>query len=108
MAGQQDDDQNAGFTKALFAFLPFMVGWFALNVPSGLSLYYFANTSSLAVSRSGSASSAVCASSSLPQCFSVHAAFAVTMATPRKLESWSSSLYAGAQSGTDLRTYRVC
>ena len=44
MAGQQDDDQNAGFTKALFAFLPFMVGWFALNVPSGLSLYYFANT----------------------------------------------------------------
>ena len=21
-----------------------MVGWFALNVPSGLSLYYFANT----------------------------------------------------------------
>ena len=24
--------------------LPLMIGWFALNVPSGLSLYYFANT----------------------------------------------------------------
>ena len=24
--------------------LPLMIGWFALNVPSGLSLYYFSNT----------------------------------------------------------------
>jgi membrane protein insertase Oxa1/YidC/SpoIIIJ len=40
----KEDDENAGFTKALFVFLPFMVGWFALNVPSGLSLYYFSNT----------------------------------------------------------------
>ena len=30
--------------QALLAFLPLMVGYFALNVPSGLSLYYFANT----------------------------------------------------------------
>lgn len=44
---EQDDDENSGsaaFTKALLTFLPFMVGWFALNVPSGLSLYYFSNT----------------------------------------------------------------
>jgi len=32
------------FRQALLAFLPLMVGYFALNVPSGLSLYYFANT----------------------------------------------------------------
>ena len=38
------EDKNSGFTKALLVFLPFMVGWFALNVPSGLSLYYFSNT----------------------------------------------------------------
>ncbi len=30
--------------QTLLAFLPLMVGYFALNVPSGLSLYYFANT----------------------------------------------------------------
>jgi YidC/Oxa1 family membrane protein insertase len=35
---------NANVQKALFAGLPLMVGWFALNVPSGLSLYYFSNT----------------------------------------------------------------
>ncbi|KAK9843750.1 hypothetical protein WJX81_004886 [Elliptochloris bilobata] len=38
------DDDSAKTTKALLAFLPLMVGYFALNVPSGLSLYYFANT----------------------------------------------------------------
>lgn len=35
---------NANVQKALFLGLPLMVGWFALNVPSGLSLYYFSNT----------------------------------------------------------------
>ncbi|CAL8469942.1 g9484 [Coccomyxa elongata] len=39
-----DEDPNANFSKALLLFVPFMVGWFALNVPSGLSLYYFSNT----------------------------------------------------------------
>lgn len=39
-----EDSSSAQFTKALLALLPFMVGWFALNVPSGLSLYYFSNT----------------------------------------------------------------
>ena len=24
--------------------MPFMVGWFALNLPAGLGLYYFSNT----------------------------------------------------------------
>ncbi len=39
-----DDDKNANTTKALYVFLPLMVGWFSLNVPSGLGLYYFSNT----------------------------------------------------------------
>jgi YidC/Oxa1 family membrane protein insertase len=38
------NDDNAKTTKTLLAFLPLMVGWFALQVPSGLSLYYFSNT----------------------------------------------------------------
>jgi YidC/Oxa1 family membrane protein insertase len=40
------DDEGAGaqFTKALVGGLPLLVGWFALNVPSGIALYYFANT----------------------------------------------------------------
>lgn len=37
-------DQAQRLAQALLAFLPLMVGYFALNVPSGLSLYYFANT----------------------------------------------------------------
>ena len=39
-----DEDKNAAFSKGLLILVPFMVGWFALNVPSGLSLYYFSNT----------------------------------------------------------------
>ena len=35
---------NAKVQKTIFLLLPLMVGWFALNVPSGLSLYYFSNT----------------------------------------------------------------
>ena len=40
------DEEGAGaqFTKALVGGLPLLVGWFALNVPSGIALYYFANT----------------------------------------------------------------
>ena len=40
------DDEGAGaqVTKALVGGLPLLVGWFALNVPSGIALYYFANT----------------------------------------------------------------
>lgn len=36
--------ENANTQKALYAFLPLMVGWFSLNVPAGLGLYYFSNT----------------------------------------------------------------
>lgn len=35
---------NANTQKALLTFLPLMIGWFALSVPSGLALYYFSNT----------------------------------------------------------------
>ena len=40
------DDEGAGAqcTKAHVGALPLMIGWFALNVPSGIALYYFANT----------------------------------------------------------------
>ena len=38
------NDDGAKTTKLLVSFLPLMIGWFALNVPSGLSLYYFSNT----------------------------------------------------------------
>jgi YidC/Oxa1 family membrane protein insertase len=38
------NDKNANTTKAITSFLPLMVGWFALNVPSGLALYYLSNT----------------------------------------------------------------
>jgi YidC/Oxa1 family membrane protein insertase len=36
--------ENAKIQKAIFLALPLMIGWFSLNVPSGLSLYYFSNT----------------------------------------------------------------
>lgn len=37
-----DTNQN-GFSKALLDFIPFMVGWFSLGVPSGLSIYWLTN-----------------------------------------------------------------
>lgn len=39
-----DNDENASTQKAIIYGLPLMIGWFSLNVPAGLSLYYFANT----------------------------------------------------------------
>jgi YidC/Oxa1 family membrane protein insertase len=36
--------ENANQQKVLYALLPMMIGWFALNVPSGLGLYYLTNT----------------------------------------------------------------
>lgn len=38
------EQSNSLFNKALLVFVPFMVGWFALNLPAGLGLYYFSNT----------------------------------------------------------------
>lgn len=40
---QEEEQQNPAVQKALTIFLPFMVGWFSLNLPAGLSLYYFSN-----------------------------------------------------------------
>eukprot|EP01025_Chloroclados_australasicus_P047623 TRINITY_DN53621_c0_g1_i1.p1 TRINITY_DN53621_c0_g1~~TRINITY_DN53621_c0_g1_i1.p1 ORF type:complete len:487 (+),score=59.06 TRINITY_DN53621_c0_g1_i1:38-1462(+) len=37
------NDENANTQKILVSFLPLFIGWFALNLPSGLSLYYFSN-----------------------------------------------------------------
>jgi YidC/Oxa1 family membrane protein insertase len=43
---QDGDEEGVGaqVTKTLVSGLPLLVGWFALNVPSGIALYYFANT----------------------------------------------------------------
>ena len=38
------NDENQRTQQVLIALLPLTIGWFALNVPSGLSLYYFANS----------------------------------------------------------------
>jgi YidC/Oxa1 family membrane protein insertase len=43
-ADKDDTSPGALFGKGLIRLLPLMIGWFALNVPSGLALYYFANT----------------------------------------------------------------
>lgn len=40
---QEDEEKNNALQKGLTVGLPFMVGWFALNLPAGLSLYYFSN-----------------------------------------------------------------
>jgi len=45
------DDPNTNTTRVLNVVLPLMIGWFSLNVPSGLSLYYVSNTTlTLAIS----------------------------------------------------------
>ena len=40
---QEEEEKNGALQKVLTVGLPFMVGWFALNLPAGLSLYYFSN-----------------------------------------------------------------
>merc|ERR1712188_256018 len=40
MGGQQQQNQQG---TAILKFLPLMIGWFSLNVPSGLTLYWFTN-----------------------------------------------------------------
>jgi len=37
------DDPAQQQTQAILKFLPLMIGWFSLNVPSGLTLYWFVN-----------------------------------------------------------------
>jgi len=39
----KSDDPNMQQTQAILKFLPLMIGWFSLNVPSGLGLYWMTN-----------------------------------------------------------------
>ncbi|GKV43527.1 hypothetical protein SLEP1_g50808 [Rubroshorea leprosula] len=43
MQSSQSNDANMKGSQALTNFLPLMIGYFALSVPSGLSLYWFTN-----------------------------------------------------------------
>ncbi|KAL3649835.1 ALBINO3-like protein 1, chloroplastic [Castilleja foliolosa] len=43
MQPQQSNDPNVKTSQAITNFLPLMIGYFALSVPSGLSLYWFTN-----------------------------------------------------------------
>lgn len=43
MQSSQGNDPNQKTSQALTNFLPLMIGYFALSVPSGLSLYWFTN-----------------------------------------------------------------
>lgn len=38
-----EGDSSAQSTQAILKFLPLMIGWFSLNVPAGLTLYWFTN-----------------------------------------------------------------
>lgn len=40
---QSNNDPNTKNTQAITQFLPLMIGYFALSVPSGLSLYWYVN-----------------------------------------------------------------
>jgi YidC/Oxa1 family membrane protein insertase len=40
---QQTTDPAQQQTQAILKFLPLMIGWFSLNVPSGLTLYWITN-----------------------------------------------------------------
>jgi len=39
----KDADPAQQQTQAILKFLPVMIGWFSLNVPAGLTLYWFVN-----------------------------------------------------------------
>ncbi|KAL5223092.1 hypothetical protein ABZP36_027805 [Zizania latifolia] len=43
MKPPQTDDPSQKNTLLVLKFLPFMIGWFSLSVPSGLSIYWFTN-----------------------------------------------------------------
>jgi len=43
LQGQQKQSQQQQSANAIIKFLPLMIGWFSLNVPSGLTLYWFTN-----------------------------------------------------------------
>ena len=43
MSPQQSSDPSQAQANAILKFLPFMIGWFSLNVPAGLTLYWIVN-----------------------------------------------------------------
>lgn len=43
LSGQQQQSQQNETANAIIKFLPLMIGWFSLNVPAGLTLYWFTN-----------------------------------------------------------------
>ena len=43
----QSDDPSQKNTLLILKFLPFMIGWFSLSVPSGLSIYWYVHQSLL-------------------------------------------------------------
>ena len=43
MQPQQSTDPSQAQANAILKFLPFMIGWFSLNVPAGLTLYWIVN-----------------------------------------------------------------
>jgi YidC/Oxa1 family membrane protein insertase len=43
MSPTQSDDPAAKQSQNILKFIPLMIGWFSLNVPSGLTLYWFVN-----------------------------------------------------------------
>jgi YidC/Oxa1 family membrane protein insertase len=43
MSPQQSTDPSQAQANAILKFLPFMIGWFSLNVPAGLTLYWIVN-----------------------------------------------------------------
>ena len=43
MSPQQSADPSQAQANAILKFLPFMIGWFSLNVPAGLTLYWIVN-----------------------------------------------------------------
>lgn len=43
MSPPQSQDPSQQSSQAILKFLPFMIGYFSLNVPSGLALYWFVN-----------------------------------------------------------------
>lgn len=43
MQPNQSTDPSQASANAILKFLPFMIGWFSLNVPSGLTLYWLVN-----------------------------------------------------------------
>jgi len=43
LSGNQQQTEQQQSANAIIKFLPLMIGWFSLNVPSGLTLYWFTN-----------------------------------------------------------------